>query len=152
MRNIVLLLGLIIIIVTVLVFLKPAPKNSLPSTQTSQPSSTDKISDNPKFAVYVKDLDTPWAVAFLPDNSMLVTERIGRVRLIDSSGKLQSEPVPTLEKVKEIGEGGLLGLALDPEFPTNHFVYFYYTYQNSGENTLNRVVRMTYQDNKLTDE
>jgi len=150
MRNIILLLGLTIIIVTILVFLKPAPKNSSP-TQTSQPASTDTISDNPKFTVYAKNLDTPWAIAFLPDKSLLITERAGRVRLINE-GKLQEEPVATLSQVREIGEGGLLGIALSPDFSANQQVFLYYTYQVNGQNTLNRVVKMTLQNNKLSDE
>lgn len=150
MRNIVLLLGLIIIIVTVLVFLKPAPKNPLPLKSPKPLSST--VSDISQTTVIAQNLDTPWAIAFLPDNSMLITERAGRVRLIDSSGKLQLEPVAILAKVKEIGEGGLLGLTLHPEFSTNHYVYLYYTYQGSGDNTLNRVVRMVYQNNQLSNE
>ena len=83
---------------------------------------------------------------------MLVTERPGRVRLVDKSGQLQDTSVATLSKVKEIGEGGLLDITLDPDFSANNLVYLYYTYSGSGNNTLNRVVRMKYQDSKLTGE
>ncbi len=97
-------------------------------------------------------LDTPWAVAVLPDGEMLVTERPGRVRLVNQSGILQKEPVATLEKVKEIGEGGLMGIALHPDFNSNKYVYLYYTYNEQGGNTQNRVARMTYANNTLSDE
>ena len=71
-------------------------------------------------------LEVPWEIAFLPDGRALVTERPGRVRLLDADGKLRREPVATVD-VSAQGEGGLLGLALDPEFAANHFVYLYFT-------------------------
>jgi len=83
---------------------------------------------------------------------MLVTERHGKVRLIDSNDNLQSEPVAILNSVKEIGEGGLLGITIHPNFATNHYVYLYYTYSENNGNVLNRVVRMTYQDEQLKNE
>src|SRR5688500_19305184 len=71
-------------------------------------------------------LEIPWEIAFLPDGSALVTERPGRVRLLDSEGRLQGEPVAEVD-VSAQGEGGLLGLALDPSFESNGFVYLYFT-------------------------
>jgi glucose/arabinose dehydrogenase len=70
-------------------------------------------------------LEVPWEIAFLPDGRALVTERPGRVRLLDDGG-LQPEPVATVP-VSALGEGGLLGLALDPEFESNRSVYLYFT-------------------------
>lgn len=83
---------------------------------------------------------------------MLVTERAGSVRYIDEKGKLSPDPVAILSSVKEEGEGGLMGIALHPMFSLNNYVYLYYTYSTSGNNTLNRVVRMTFKDKKLSDE
>ncbi|KKS96432.1 MAG: quinoprotein glucose dehydrogenase [Candidatus Gottesmanbacteria bacterium GW2011_GWA2_43_14] len=120
---------------------------------TVSPSPLEEINDgNESVRVVAGNLDTPWAIAFLPDSGILVTERPGRVRLVNSEGVLENEPVAVLESVKEIGEGGLLGLALHPEFSENNYVYFYYTYEGSGNNTFNRVVRMHFRDGKLTDE
>lgn len=102
--------------------------------------------------VIAKNLEVPWSIALLPDGGILFTERPGRVRLIDAAGNIQEEPVLTLSTVKAIGEGGLLGIALDPDFVTNRFVYLYYTYASAADNTLNRVVRMTYVDAVLQDE
>lgn len=107
-------------------------------------------SNIPVETIIAQGLDTPWAIAFLPDKSMLVTERKGTVRLIDSSGNLQSEPVATIGDVKEIGEGGLLGMTLDPEFSSNHTLYLYYTYSSDGENTLNKVVKAKYENGQLS--
>lgn len=160
MRNLSIIL-VVMVLIAGFILLKLFNINLLPiqntPKQTSAPVTEEKTSrdaadDIPRATVIAQDLDTPWALAFLPDKSMLVTERAGRVRLIDSSGNLQAEPVAVINQVKEIGEGGLLGIALHPDFSANNFVYLYYTYSGSGNNTLNRVVRMTYQDNRLADE
>jgi len=108
--------------------------------------------DTPRISVIAQNLDTPWGIAFLPDGSILVTERKGTVRLIDSQGQLVEAPVATIQNALEIGEGGLLGIALHPQFEQNNLVYLYYTYQGEGNNTLNRVVKMTYRENSLSDE
>jgi glucose/arabinose dehydrogenase len=71
-------------------------------------------------------LDIPWEIAFMPDGSALVTERPGTVRLLTSEGKLKRRPVAKI-RVSSQGEGGLLGLALDPQFDRNHYVYLYFT-------------------------
>jgi glucose/arabinose dehydrogenase len=71
-------------------------------------------------------LEIPWDIAFLPDGRALVTERRGRVRLLEADGALRDAPVASVP-VSARGEGGLLGLALDPEFSANQFVYLYFT-------------------------
>jgi len=86
-------------------------------------------SDGPRrgeVEVVASGLEVPWEIAFLPDGSALVTERPGRVRLLGADGKLRREPVATVD-VSAQGEGGLLGLALDPEFADNDYVYLYFT-------------------------
>lgn len=70
-----------------------------------------------------KGLEFPWAVAFLPDGRMLVTERPGRMRFVGVDGAL-SEPLPGLLPVVASGEGGLLDLALDPDFARNQTLYW----------------------------
>ena len=71
-------------------------------------------------------LEIPWEIAFLPNRSALVTERPGRVRLLGADGRLRQRPVARVP-VSAIGEGGLLGLAVDPAFRRTRFVYLYYT-------------------------
>jgi glucose/arabinose dehydrogenase len=71
-------------------------------------------------------LDIPWDIAFLPHGGGLVTERPGTVRLIRPGGRLQRAPVARIPVVT-VGEGGLLGLVLDPDFTSNRLVYLYYT-------------------------
>jgi glucose/arabinose dehydrogenase len=91
-------------------------------------------------------LEVPWELAFLPDGSALVTERPGRVRRLSPEGELDPEPVAEIP-VAAVGEGGLLGLAIDPEFQRNGFVYLYRT-----TDTGNEVVRYRFADGELTDE
>jgi glucose/arabinose dehydrogenase len=95
-------------------------------------------------------LEVPWALAFLPSGDILLTERVGRVRLITSEG-LRDEALIVLDQVEAIGEGGLLGIAIHPQFSENNFVYLYYTYRRD-ETLTNRVVRMTYQNSSLSNE
>jgi glucose/arabinose dehydrogenase len=104
----------------------------------------------PPTSSIAENLDIPWEMVFLPDKSILLTERPGTVRLVDPSGKLQSQPVLTISDVGAVGEGGLLGMALHPLFSANGWIYFYYTYQ-SGTGLANRVVRYTMQGTSFTD-
>jgi glucose/arabinose dehydrogenase len=76
--------------------------------------------------VVATGLEVPWEIAFMPDGRALVTERPGRVRLLDADLRLQEEPVAEVA-VSALGEGGLLGLALDPAFDDNGRVYLYFT-------------------------
>ncbi len=90
-------------------------------------------------------LDTPWDLAFAPDGRIFFTERPGRLRVIEG-GRLRPEPVATIPEVVERGEGGLLGLALDPDFAGNGHLYLYHTYSGSDGGLRNRVVRYTLAD------
>ncbi|TJZ73552.1 PQQ-dependent sugar dehydrogenase [Chitiniphilus eburneus] len=78
-------------------------------------------------------LEHPWSLAFLPDGRMLVTERPGRLRLIDRQGKA-GPPVAGVPAVYASGQGGLLDVALDPAFAQNRLLYL--SYAEAGENGL----------------
>jgi len=71
----------------------------------------------------VEGLEQPWGLAFLPDGRMLVTEKEGRLRLAGTDGTL-SEPLAGVPEVYDNGQGGLLDVALDPDFAANQLVYF----------------------------
>ena len=73
----------------------------------------------------VQGLENPWAVAFLPGNRMLVTERRGTMRLIDH-GKLLGKPVTGLPPVAVHGQGGLLDVVLHPNYANNGWIYWTY--------------------------
>ncbi|KAA2284458.1 PQQ-dependent sugar dehydrogenase [Arenimonas fontis] len=76
-------------------------------------------------------LEHPWGLAFLPDGRMLVTERPGRLRLVYPDGRL-SDPIAGVPQVFARGQGGLLDVALDPDFEDNRLVYL--SYAEPGEN------------------
>jgi len=88
-----------------------------PQTATAAPPTM-------KAAVIADKLVIPWDVAFVPDGTMLVTERPGRVRVY-SSGAVGAALVRTvtIASVRAQGEAGLMGIAVDTDFATNHFVY-----------------------------
>ena len=90
--------------------------------------------------ILVSGLNTPWAIDFAPDGRIFITERPGRIR-IAKSGKLQSEPWMVLD-VAAVGEAGLMGLALDPRFDHNHYVYVAYTYRTANGRLRNRLARL----------
>jgi glucose/arabinose dehydrogenase len=78
-----------------------------------------------------RGLEHPWALEFLPDGRMLVTERPGRLRLVDRSGRI-SGPLAGVPEVEVGGQGGLLDVALDPKFAENRLVYLSYAELREG--------------------
>ena len=76
-------------------------------------------------------LEHPWSVAFLPDGSMLVTERPGRLRVI-KDGKLDPRPVAGLPEITASGQGGLLDIVLHPDYQQNGWLYFSYVAFGTG--------------------
>src|SRR5438874_1189106 len=100
------------------------------STTTPAPVSTGEVfttSDGVRFSVetMMANIEVPWSMAFAPDGRLFVTERPGRVRIVDLAYR-SSEFALTLNDVYEEGEAGALGLALDPSFAQTHLVYLYY--------------------------
>ncbi|MCH8860625.1 MAG: PQQ-dependent sugar dehydrogenase [Thaumarchaeota archaeon] len=104
--------------------------------------------ENYKVETIAENLEIPWAIAFSPDGRIFFTERVGALRVIED-GQLNPEPVTSIDV--GAGEGGLLGLALDPSFEQNHYLYLYYTYFEFPF-TYNKVVRYTENANSLSDE
>ncbi len=94
------------------------------------------------FSTAAQGLVIPWDVAFLPDGDMLVTERTGTLRRIGAHPA--SFPVPN---VYTGGEGGLMGIALHPDFIQNTYVYLYYTTNDGGRK--NRVDRFRLHSDRL---
>jgi glucose/arabinose dehydrogenase len=85
-------------------------------------------------------LQNPWGMAFLPDGRMLVTERPGRLRIVDGDGTL-SDPVAGLPPVDSRGQGGLLDVALDPAFAANRLIYWSYSEPLEGGRNHTAVAR-----------
>ena len=69
------------------------------------------------------DLKSPWGIAVLPDGRLLISQKEGNMRIVTTNGQL-SQPITGLPNVNSQGQGGLLGLTLDPQFETNRMVYW----------------------------
>jgi glucose/arabinose dehydrogenase len=92
-------------------------------------------------------LSYPWAIAFLPDGDMLVTERSGQLRRI-TDGELQQEPIGNLPDLYVDGQGGLLDVIPDPGFTANHRLYLSFSIGSKSANAL-RVISASLNGNKL---
>ncbi len=92
----------------------------------------------------------PWALAFLPDGSQLVTERNGQLRRI-RDGKLQKSPIEGLPDLVVSGQGGLLDVILHPDFENNQTLFLSYAHNVSREGMTTRVARANLQGDRLED-
>lgn len=118
---------LIIVVVAILIFAgvlfilipKPAPP-------TPQGESSTTLAEN---------LEVPWAMDFLPNGTMIFTERVGRVNLLENN---TVKTVGTIN-VNQVTESGLLGIAVDPNYTQNKYIYLYYTH-DGGVNRISRFV------------
>lgn len=106
------------------------------------------VEEIPRVSVIAENLSIPWALAFLPDKRIIFTERNGEIKIIDNGNVREVASI----NVHAEGEGGLHGIAIDPDFEQNNYIYIYYTTKSSGENSTNRVSRYTFDDNSLRDE
>uniref|UniRef100_UPI0025F117F9 PQQ-dependent sugar dehydrogenase n=1 Tax=uncultured Caulobacter sp. TaxID=158749 RepID=UPI0025F117F9 len=86
-----------------------------------------------QYTTLASGLDHPWALAFLPTGEILVTERAGRLRVLGKDGKL-SPAVTGLPPVFAEGQGGLLGLAIDPNYASNGLVYWTFSEADGSVN------------------
>ncbi len=86
-----------------------------------------------QYTTVASGLDHPWGLAFLPTGEILVTERAGRLRIVGQDGKL-SPAVANLPAVYASGQGGLLGVAIDPDYANNGLVYWAFSEAEGGVN------------------
>lgn len=108
-------------------------------------SVKDRMVPNPPgvtVSVWASGLNVPWSLVFLPDGRALVSERGGRIVLFGKDGTQQGSSYAVVP-VAQNGEGGLMGLALDPRFPDAPFVYAMITKSKDGK-IVNAVVRLKH--------
>lgn len=103
-----------------------------------------------RLVTVTEDLEHPWGLAFLPDGRKLVTERPGRLRILEADGSLQPDPVPGAPEVVASGQGGLLDIALHPGFEDNGLVYFTYA-GRVPEGVTTQVARARFDGERLHD-
>jgi glucose/arabinose dehydrogenase len=115
---------------------------SLPSaamavqTKAPAPAQTVAVKAEP----VATGLENLWSLAFLPDGRMLVTERPGRMRIVDPSGQV-SPAIVGLPPIIARRQGGLLDVALDPKFADNQFIYFSFSEPRSSSDDGTSVAR-----------
>lgn len=104
-------------------------------TAQTAPGDPPRRFDSPQGTVEVSTVATglehPWALAFLPDGRMLVTERPGRLRIVSADGRV-SAPLAGVPEVYARGQGGLLDVALDPDFEQSRWIYLSYAEPGEG--------------------
>ena len=151
------MLGIVLIVATTdAITTQACSRSETPSSPSPTPPTTPSpevftTQDGVRFVVEapVSALDVPWSMAFAPDNRLVLTERAGRVRILNIA-TMTAELALTLDGVFTQSEAGLLGIALDPDFTQNRQVYLYYT-AVAGAGAVNRVLRFRETGNRLTD-
>ncbi len=113
------------------------------------PAAAPIVSTGYKLVELAKNLDHPWSMAFLPDGSVLVTERAGRLRLIKED-VLQPQMIGGVPAVHTGSQGGLFDIVLHPNFAQNNLVYLTYAAGTKGANGT-RVARARLDGNELRD-
>lgn len=139
----------ILVSITISFYQKKFGKLGPSLTNTSQTPTQNETSKVEKISTVANNLEVPWEIVFLPNRDILLTERTGSLKLISNG---QTTTIAKISDVKVYGEGGLMGLALHPNFSSNHLIYIYYTYSGQNNQTLNRVVRYKFENNTLSEQ
>lgn len=117
------------------------------ANQTSQASETQP--EEIKQVTMLEGLEHPWAIDWLPNGDILITERPGRLRIIEN-GKLNPEPIQGVPEVFAVGQGGLLDVSVHPNFEENRYIYLTYASGNRNNNQT-RIARAILENNQLQD-
>ncbi|WP_107667132.1 PQQ-dependent sugar dehydrogenase [Cyanothece sp. BG0011] len=116
------------------------------ANQTSQASETQQDIQQ---ITMIEGLEHPWAMDWLPNGDILITERPGRLRIV-KNGKLESEPIKGVPEVFAVGQGGLLDVSVHPNFEENNYIYLTYASGSRNDNQT-RIARAILQENQLRD-
>jgi glucose/arabinose dehydrogenase len=98
-----------------------------------------------QISVLLSNLELPWGMVFLPGDDLMFTERSGRISLL-KKGATQQTVLMRRQVSNNKSEGGLLGIAMDPDFSSNHYIFVYETVDS------NQVVRLVYNNNLLSED
>jgi aldose sugar dehydrogenase len=102
-----------------------------------------------RVTVLTDQLQRPWSLAFLPDGKMLVTEKPGRMRIVDATGKLTA-PISGLPSVYYKGQVGLLDVVLDPRFTQNRRIFFSFNEPVGADDAGIAIARATFDEAALS--
>jgi glucose/arabinose dehydrogenase len=139
----------LVLVVSALLF----PAAPVHAQKQPVPSETDfrelKKAQGRQMKVLAEGLEHPWGMSWLPDGTLLITERPGRLRRF-SDGKLQTAPVAGLPEIFAFRQGGLLDVSPHPDFAANNLVYLSYSTGNADANAT-VAVRAKYENGALSD-
>lgn len=124
---------------------------SVPAPSESNSESAEQLAQAPTLqpVTLVDSLEHPWGLTWLPDGTLLVTERPGRLRII-KDGVLTPTPVSGLPEVFARGQGGLMDVSVHPQFAENQWVYFTYA-DGTGSANRTQVARAQFDGEALSD-
>jgi glucose/arabinose dehydrogenase len=124
----------------------------LPQDLSVSPTEVFVAEDGTRFRVeeVVTHLESPWGLAAAPDGRLFVTERAGRVRVVQDD-VLLTEPALTLPEISTEGDAGMFGITLHPDFDRNHLVYLLYTLSRPDAGLVSRLVRYREVNNTLAE-
>lgn len=150
---------------SLVIFLREKEKQTLTKGMEFPKPSPDKVTktelhDYRIETLVEKGIKNPWAIAFLPDGRKLVTEKSGKLRIISKSGELEPDPVEGTPKVIEHGQGGLMEVAIHPDYKKNGWIYLGFSDGTREKNDKGKdevrcttsVVRGKLKDNRWVDE
>jgi aldose sugar dehydrogenase len=125
--------------------------NPLPPPAT--PPDTNEVRRSEKHSYRIEyvvreGLQVPWSFAWLPDGRVLLTERAGRLRLIEG-GRLLPQPIGGIPEVIEKGEGGLMSVAVDPEYARNGWIYLSFSDPGADGRAMTKIIRGKLNDGML---
>jgi aldose sugar dehydrogenase len=138
----------------------PAPPASIapppvaptpPPTTPPAPPAPPAANGPPKIVPFAQGLSSPWGMAFLPDGRVMVTQKAGQLRIVSADGQTISAPLAGVPGVADAGQGGLLDVAIDPDFVTDPWIYLTFSEADASNASRNgtAVFRARLQGNTL---
>lgn len=121
------------------------------------PEQTETMDYKVKIEKFAEGLEIPWSIDFIGQDMALITERPGRLRMVNS-GVLQANPVQGTPEVLHEGQGGLMDVAIDPNYDQNGWIYLAYSHELKGSSgqdrppAMTRIVRGKLEGNNWTNE
>lgn len=142
-------------IAAILDFIDEAEKNA-GAVKPQTPQTLETLDYDLNVETFADGLEIPWAIDFIDASTALITERPGRLRMV-IKGELQPEPVQNTPEVLHEGQGGLMDVAVDPEYDENGWIYLSYSHvldENTGNRppAMTRIVRGKIENNTWTNQ
>lgn len=128
----------------------PSPTPPAPTPPSPPASPGPAPSGPPVLSTFTTGLSSPWGMAFLPDGRILVTQKAGSLVIVSANGQTVGSPVSGIPAVASGGQGGLLDVAIDPDFATDPWVYVSYAEAGPSSTAGTAVARGRLVGNALT--